>query len=248
MAKHRTGLHKEIASIFDGVPVPKGNDTQQSSYDSAPKRPAYAPPELPHQNYSTAVNTSDPNPQKPAPSPPESIVSEQLKDDITIENYQQSRWQQIFEQVKARFFEKKPGVNLNKQKVMVILIPLLSVVLIFMLSRSLTNPVRGAKKPQPAGSEAVAAAAKEKIDWQIPDPYPNTLRDPMQFSSIGTTQDQTDTPTVKGIIYSDYSSSAVIGDQIVREGDQILGATIVKINKDSVEFERKGKSWTQKVQ
>lgn len=248
MANHRTGLHKEIASIFDGVPVPKGNGAQQSSYDSAPKRPAYTPPELPHQNYSTAVNTSAPNPQKPVPSPPESIVSEQLKDDITIENYQQSRWQQIFQQLKARFFEEKPGVNLNKQKVMVILISLLSVVLIFMLSRSLTNPVRGTKKPLPAVSAAVAAAAKDKIDWQIPDPYPETLRDPMKFSTVANVQDDTDKPIVKGIIYSEFDSSAVIGNQILRQGDQILGATIVKINKDSVEFEKKGKSWIQKVQ
>ena len=82
----------------------------------------------------------------------------------------------------------------------------------------------------------------------IPDPYPNTLRDPMQFSSAGTAQDETDKPIVKGIIYSEYGSSAVIGNQIIREGEQILGATIVKINKDSVEFEKKGKSWIQKVQ
>lgn len=246
MANHKTGLHKEIASIFDGVPIPKDKDngTQQPSYDSAPERPAYTPPEPPPPAYNTAPAAK---PQQITPSPPETTVSERPKDDITIETYQQNRWQQILEQVKARLLAPKPGVNPAKQKAMVILMPVLFVVLIFVFGRSLISPVRGIKKP-PAVGQMNSAASTDKIDWQIPDPYPNTLRDPMQFNSVAAVQDETDKPIVKGIIYSEYGSSAVIGNQIVREGEQILGATVVKINKDSVEFEKKGKSWIQKVQ
>jgi type II secretory pathway component PulC len=46
---------------------------------------------------------------------------------------------------------------------------------------------------------------------------------------------------VKGILYSDDKPSAIIDTQIVHEGDKIYGATVVKINKDSVEFEIEGK-------
>jgi type II secretory pathway component PulC len=96
-------------------------------------------------------------------------------------------------------------------------------------------------------SKAVAVS-NNKIDWQIPTPYPATLRDPMQFGSATATQAGTGRLTVKGIVLSGDKSSAIIDNQIVREGEEILGATVVKINKDSVEFEKNGKSWKQRVQ
>jgi len=58
---------------------------------------------------------------------------------------------------------------------------------------------------------------------------------------------------VKGILYNEDNPSAIVNNQIVYEGDKISGATIIKINKDSVEFEVKKrwpiKSWrfTKKV-
>ena len=53
---------------------------------------------------------------------------------------------------------------------------------------------------------------------------------------------------MKGIVYSKDDPSAVIGNRIVHEGDEVLGVTIIKINEKSVEFERNKKRWTQKVQ
>jgi len=53
---------------------------------------------------------------------------------------------------------------------------------------------------------------------------------------------------VKGILVSIDRSSAVVDTQIVYEGDKVSGATIVKINKSSVEFEKDGKRWEQGVQ
>ncbi|MDD5065254.1 MAG: hypothetical protein PHQ35_10925 [Phycisphaerae bacterium] len=53
--------------------------------------------------------------------------------------------------------------------------------------------------------------------------------------------------TVKGILYSADNPSALIGEKIVREGDIIDGVKVVKINKDSVEFERDGEKWTQRT-
>jgi hypothetical protein len=51
---------------------------------------------------------------------------------------------------------------------------------------------------------------------------------------------------LKGISYSEEGNSvAIIGDEIVREGDNIGGIKIIKIYKDHVEFEKDGKRWTQ---
>jgi hypothetical protein len=50
---------------------------------------------------------------------------------------------------------------------------------------------------------------------------------------------------VTGIARSQDSSSAVIGTQIVREGQSIHGVKVIKIHKDRVEFEKNGRRWTQ---
>lgn len=42
---------------------------------------------------------------------------------------------------------------------------------------------------------------------------------------------------VKGILHDKDNSSALVNKRIVREGDEISGATVIKINRDSVEFE-----------
>ena len=52
---------------------------------------------------------------------------------------------------------------------------------------------------------------------------------------------------VTGIVRSQDSSTAVVGTQVVREGDTIDGVTIVKIHDDKVEFEKQGQRWTQKL-
>jgi hypothetical protein len=52
---------------------------------------------------------------------------------------------------------------------------------------------------------------------------------------------------VKGIVYSEHPS-AVIGTQIAHQGDKVSGATVIKINKNDVEFEMGDKKWTQEVQ
>ncbi len=105
-------------------------------------------------------------------------------------------------------------------------------------------------------SSVATAGSNTKIDWEIPAPYPTTLRDPIRLGPIENAQTETETETetrtlvtliVKGILYTEDKASAVIGNQIVHEGEKIRGVTVVKISKDSVEFEMNGKRWTQKV-
>ena len=96
-------------------------------------------------------------------------------------------------------------------------------------------------------SANVVATSVRKIDWQVPALYPTTLRDPMQFGSATTAGAVLSEIVVKGIVYSKDNPSAVIGTQIVHEGEKISGATIIKINEDNIEFEMNGEKWMQKV-
>jgi hypothetical protein len=53
--------------------------------------------------------------------------------------------------------------------------------------------------------------------------------------------------SLKGILYSKGHSSAIIYGEIVKEGDTINGIRVLKINKDTVEFEKDGVRWTQRA-
>jgi hypothetical protein len=52
---------------------------------------------------------------------------------------------------------------------------------------------------------------------------------------------------VTGILYSEDDPLAIVGGAIVREGDMIDDVKVVKIHKNSVEFEMNGEKWTQKT-
>jgi len=243
--QRRVGLQKQVSSIFNGVPIPKDNGARQSPGAPAPERPNYAPP-------SHLAGTTE-KPQQPASGqagPPEVAPAKQKqpKANVITKTARQIPWQQTLERIKTRLFTPKPGVSPAKQKAMVILAPALFLIMIFAFTRVLSSPSPKTTKARSFGPSKAIAGSNNEIDWQIPEPYPTTLRDPMQFGSVTTTQGGTGKLIVKGIVYSKNNPSAVIGNQIVHEGEKVFGATVVKINKDSVEFEMNGKRWTQKVQ
>jgi len=165
----------------------------------------------------------------------------------------QSFWQQI----RGKLFQPKPGVSSVKQKAMVVMMPLLFIALIFMLFRGGvfgTSAGHTEASTEDTTSGVVTTGTNNKIDWEVPEPYPTTLRDPMRLVPVEVPQnDQTETRTtteiiVKSILYSEDKPSAVISGRIVYEGGKIRDVNIIKINKDNVEFEMNGKRWTQKVQ
>jgi hypothetical protein len=52
---------------------------------------------------------------------------------------------------------------------------------------------------------------------------------------------------VTGILYSEDNPTALIGHQIVHEGDAVDGVSVIKVHKDKVEFANNGRRWTQAV-
>jgi len=232
MIKRKIGLHKEISTIFDGVPIPKNNGTEQRPYVPELERSGYIPPKF----------------QQPNQTPPKAAVPKQPKAKTTVKTTRQIQWQQTWEQIKNKLFAPKPSVSTTRQKTMVILVPVLFIILVFVLIRVFGIPSHKTSTPHGTEQVSVVASSNNKIDWQIPEPYPTTLRDPMQIGSAITTKPEIGELSVRGIVHSKDNPSAVIDKRIVREGEKVLGATVVKINKDSVEFEMNGKTWTQKVQ
>jgi hypothetical protein len=269
MSKVKRGLHKEISSIFDGVPLPKDHGMPQS-----PSAPAPAPPvqhghggqsqpesgkgqfELPKpvQPAAQEPKTAEVFEPKPADkTAPKAVPIEKPQGDLIVKGAAQAFFANILEQISSRVLTPKPGVDPRRQKVMVMLVPVLFIVLAVVFVKVLP----GLKGAGPAVVEPVVTTASvasgSGLNWEVPALYPQELRDPMRFGSVtqqvGTGEG--DTPgqfVVTAIVVSEENSTAVVGTEIVGVGDTIFGATVVKINKDSVEFEMDGKRWTARVQ
>jgi hypothetical protein len=252
MLKYKAGLHKEVSAIFNGVSLPKNDGVQRPSATPAPAHQDYSAPKPPAPEPPTQKPPvpSHMTPTKPKPEQPplQAAPAKQPKADTAIKAAWQIPGWRTLEQIKNKLFAAKPGVITTKQKMMVILAPVLFVVLIFVFIRAFSTPSRKITGSGTSGPLMVAVVGPDsKVDWQVPNPYPTTLRDPMQFSSA-TSQTGTGGLIVKGIIYSEDNPSAVIGDQIVHQGDKILDVVITKINENSVEFEANSKKWMQNVQ
>ncbi len=147
--------------------------------------------------------------------------------------------------IKNRFFNEEMD---RRQKVMTTSIPLLFVVLFFVLFKVFYTASPKAAMAQTSVPVDTFTSAYEKTNWDVPVPYPESLRDPMQYGSITAAQSGIGGLVVKGIVFSEDKPSAVINSKIVRQGDIVSGATIIKISKNSVEFEMEGKRWTRQVQ
>ena len=249
MPKRRAGLHKKVSSIFDGVPIRRDNGAPEPAGAPAPEHPDYegGPEHDKGRLGPPAPSNLTPTKPKPEQSLPKATPAKQTKAAAVVITPSPAAWQKTLDKIKDRLFALKPDVNAARQKIMAILVPVLSIILIFTFIQVLKTPSRGTNRPQIVEPSNAVAASNNKIDWQIPAPYPTELRDPMQFGLTAAAQGGTGRLIVKGIVYSEDNSSAIIGAQIVHEGEKVFGATIVNINKDSVEFEMDGKRWTQKV-
>ncbi len=149
-------------------------------------------------------------------------------------------------EIKDKLFKCDTGDS-GKNKKMMMIMPVLFVVLIFVTTRALKQPVASSAAVCDSAQSA-AEANSVRINWKVPDVYPTNLRDPMQAGSSMSEDDSSGNVIIKGIIYSKDKPAVLIDDKILHEGDKIAGTTIVKINLKNVEFEMNGKTWTQEVQ
>jgi hypothetical protein len=276
--RQKPGLHKKISSIFDGIPVPKTDQGQvpeteheqsaDSAHSSGPaqtqkntgsgyQKPAPPNSKMPSPspgNRPATLTKTPPKPDqssklapKPAPAKPKFQPIPKRKTNLpTLQS-------QFLSKVKDFLVSLQDGSEQARQRKMAILVGLLSIVMACILFSVLNKPEKGSDKP---GSDTAASLDLNqtqtwKINWTAPELYPGTLRDPMRYNLVTNadpTINQIGQLVVKGIVFSEEKPSAIISDRIVAEGEQILGVTVVKINKESVVFEKDDKTWTQPVQ
>jgi len=261
MPKNKTGLHKGISSIFSGVPIPKKDGDEQQKPTATQEAPTYGPPS--HLSKGTAESSpvlkslmKEPPAETPEPKTDEKTPAAPAQEPApVIKIKKRSTWlENGLQSIKEKLFAPKPGVSPVRQKATVVLVPVMFIGMVAAFWKVLGGGTGGTTEIKEIKPSNAIVASASTIDWQIPEVYPATLRDPMQFKAPpppDTNDTQTVTKTqeieIKGILYSKENPSAIIGTEIVYEGDTVSGATVIKINENSVEFEMNGKKWTQKV-
>jgi len=141
---------------------------------------------------------------------------------------------------------------------MTALIPALAVVMILMFRHSLGTRPTAQAAAAPARPPVAAEVPTVEIAWTIPSVY-EFNKDPKRLTSapavvVVETAEATDKPleplvylALTGILYSADKPAAIVDTQIVHEGQQVSGATVEKIDKDGVQFERNGRRWKQSL-
>ena len=169
----------------------------------------------------------------------------------------------FLQQIKEKLMPS--GGGSAKDKAMVILVPILAIVMVFMFRQVLHKSPGKAKGTEKKDKKVAVVEPSEEIEWTIPEPLPAMTRNPLKLPEPdepenpgqtdaenpdrGTTTDQAQVRNlqVRDIVYSQDKATALVGNQIVRAGSRINGVTIVRINRDSVELEKNGETWVQKV-
>jgi len=258
MAEEKSGLQKEVSSIFNSVQSEQdGQKNMESEANGQHEGKISSETLVPsHLRPDEAEQHQEPDEAKPRGQQPKRENKESSKDKVkkaeAVQSHKKkvtknSGLEKMVKKISDKLLAPRPGVNPAKQKAMLVLIPILSVVLIVVFTQVLKTPSRGSNRTVKTNAGMSFLDESTQIDWRRPEVYPSTLRNPMKIVTSGTEQ-QTGELILKGILYSRENPSALFSNQIVNEGDKISGVTIVKINEDSVELEKDGKKWTQRVQ
>jgi len=236
-------------------PPEKSHQAQSTQRTMAPDRAAEAP------RVSKAVGP--PSPQKSESEKrygPEAPQKENLPSaqpaTMTLE---ERKGPSLRQRINNKFSTSETGVGSTRQKAMMLSIPILIIILIFAFRQVLsTSPNKSKGASSEDDAPVITANSGYEIDWKIPEPLPEIMRDPAKLlTQNDTTQIEPDQPTpidisklinLGGIMYSQDKSSAIINGRIVSVGEIVSGITVLKINMDSVEFERDGEKWVLKVE
>ena len=224
--QNKAGPQNESSPVFRGGPI------SQSEMQSN------------NQTY----NHRDSNPYRLRQSSPGDNANEHFETTAHIQG------SGIWQQIKGRLFKEEPGVNNTRQKVMVILIPILFIIMVFMFRQVLSKNPQKTEGATDGYSPVTTVHSDNVIEWRIPEPMPMQIRDPIKPRTQNAVSNtwQTDSNNigilnVRGILYSQDKPSAVIGNRIVHLNDKIDNATIIQIDREFVVFERDGKRWTKRV-
>jgi hypothetical protein len=183
-----------------------------------------------------------------------------LPDTVTEKEKKHPKPYKAVSHPKSKARQTTADAHQKRQKVMLIIFIFFSILLVFLIYNPLksSTPVdasSGSNEAAKIDMSPVAGAAASVINWPAPPDYPQDIHDPMVAAAAGVKQVdvvlQPDKPVVRGITYSEDRPLAIIGTVLVGENQEIEGYDgyiVIKINKDSVEFEKDGQRWVQQVE
>jgi len=254
MSKYKAGLHKKVSSIFDGVPLQaQARDNSEADEQESIVNQS--------QEQNTLVQKQQTKVQEPVKRLYKDTAEKQSRTFDEFDNSLKARCLRLYRSLKKRLLPSEPGVNHTRQITALLLIPILFIVLVFVLVRVL-GPGSAANRrgTKVAAASLASADSSSTINWQLPKPYSAQLRDPMKRGASTSQQPGGSSNAgpnawlldggqviLRGIVYGEDKANAIVGMQIVREGDKMGDITVVKINKNSVEFEGKGQQKILKV-
>jgi len=226
--KTKTGLQKPISSIFNGMgqtDFTENNGVEVPSASSIPSQ-ANNPPDP-----SGIADIADRNMAEQSMKTPPELMGYAKLTPVAIDS------------------KPKESVWLKT------LLPPVAAVAIAVLIVVITANYMGvfakyevttAVEPPAIQQPAIVKSTPIMVDWEIPEELPENSRD---LTQQNVTEESVESKiVVKGILYSEDRTLAIIGSQILKIGDIIAGAKIVNIDRKTVEFIRDDKSWTQTVQ
>jgi hypothetical protein len=268
----KSGLHKQISSIFDGVPVPANNTLTEDSDLSV----ELTEPTTEHAAEQGSLPATTPPPKPAGPSLAQRMSASPLDSDSMerepIPVLQVGRPMPLSKSKVMSGFKLKPGLSVQikkaifrsnasldpRQKKAGVLVGILSLVFGVVLFVSLggVGQSQATAADATGGDQAALVQTTQKTaeEWKRPESMPQNLRDgtALSLTRSGTTQTNAIADSgalvVKGIVFSENKPSAIINNQILSEGQLFNGVTIVKITKETVEFKADDKRWTQQVQ
>lgn len=250
----KSGLHKQITSIFNDVPgsqpadgdaMPvQGQSTSLKSFqrDPAPETAPTSKMEVELTMPQTAVPAQI-KAARPVPIPTKEMTAAVRPVRATMKE----RIARAFGTASSNPRQKKMAVCAG------LLVLVFAVVLVLSLGGIGGSSSKTANKDT-APEETTASDSKTtKATWQKPEPLPEKMRDPMRPAQLADVRSdgepsQPNALIVRGIVFSQDHPSALINNEIVGVGQVLNGISIVRIDKSEVEFEMNGKRWTQPVQ
>lgn len=164
--------------------------------------------------------------------------------------------------LRARLRKQGGNATGGKKKKGPLLVVGLAIVFVFLLIR-MSKPVKVSSASVENTDDIITLVTEDiTIDWQVPAAIATLPRDPML--PIENQQIKTSTPTppqppsqvpdesiaalvVRSVVYSEDRPSAMIGSDLVHEGDEINGAVVNRIDKKGVEFSYQGKTIYRQV-
>ncbi|MBW8002140.1 MAG: hypothetical protein FVQ80_08960 [Planctomycetes bacterium] len=241
--KPKSGLQKKVSSIFDSVQFPKNVSNKQDSPNKEGKSPGddkSGAGEINASKQQSLNNSSLPGQQKTAFDSQKAYTWLKNIHLQTLENVKK---------IKSNNEAKYKTINLEKIKQNCIL-PVTGVLSIIILLVAISWMGLFSKGDMAAssvdpGQAASAQGYQARVFWEAPPKVPNEFRD---ITRMGDVRRYEGKLIVKGILYSKDNASAIIGKGIVHVGDIVMGAKIVDIGVDFVEFEMNNKRWRQKVE